>query len=138
MRRAALVLVIIFGFGGFSEAAPKDPQQVEFEKKFEREAALVRTCPGDPRFASGPTAAAQRVYRYEKELWFIDVTGPRRLEAAPEAACDALTVPGGQTTPSITLPGGISLPGGKPPNKKSGRQEIDRPVGCPAVSSINP
>jgi hypothetical protein len=71
----------------------KDPQQVEFEKKFEREAILVRTCPGDPRFGSGPTAAAIRVYRFQSELWYQDVDSYRRIDANPENACAILTIP---------------------------------------------
>lgn len=109
MQRRAFILVVAASLGSCSEAKPRDPQQVEFEKKFEREAVLIKTCPGDPRWASGPTAAAQRVYRYEKELWFWDLPGPRKLEATPEAACDALTIPPGPKPSGIPLPGGLVL-----------------------------
>jgi hypothetical protein len=92
MLRLLTILAMVLGLASCNEK-PKDPQQVEFEKKFEREAVLVKTCPGDPRYASGPTAVAQRVYRFEKELWYQDVTGYRKVEATPEAVCDALQFP---------------------------------------------
>jgi hypothetical protein len=70
--RLLIILVVALGLGG-CDRKPKDPQEVEFEKKFEREAVLVKTCPGDPRWASGPTSITQRVYRFENELWYQDV-----------------------------------------------------------------
>jgi hypothetical protein len=55
MLRLIILLAVVVGLSGCNEEKNrKDPQQVEFEKKFEREAVLVKTCPGDPRFASGP------------------------------------------------------------------------------------
>lgn len=67
MLRVITILVVVLGLSGHgAEAQQRDPQQVEFEKKFQREAVLVATCPGDPTWASGPTAATQRVYRFEK------------------------------------------------------------------------
>lgn len=69
MLRLVTILGVVLSLSGCSRE-PKDPQQVEFEKKFEREAVLVKTCPGDPRYASGPTAITQRVYRFENELWY--------------------------------------------------------------------
>jgi hypothetical protein len=94
MLRLIILLAVVVGLSGCNEEKNrKDPQQVEFEKKFEREAVLVKTCPGDPRFASGPTAAAQRVYRFEKDLWFVDVNGPRKVEATPETVCNLLVMP---------------------------------------------
>jgi hypothetical protein len=92
MLRLLTILAVVLGLSG-CEKQPKDPQQVEFEKKFEREAVLVKTCPGDPRLASGPTASAQRVYRFEKELWYQDVNRYRKVEATPEAVCSVLELP---------------------------------------------
>jgi hypothetical protein len=94
MLRVLAILIVGLGLSGCNEQQEsKDPQQVEFEKKFEREAVLVKTCAGDPRYASGPTAAAQRVYRFEKELWYLDIKRYRKMEAAPEAICEALLIP---------------------------------------------
>jgi hypothetical protein len=90
MLRLIIILVAALGLGGCKEPDPKDPKQVEFEKKFASEAVLVKTCPGDPRYASGPTAGTQRVYRFEKELWVEEVTGYRRVDGAPETVCDLL------------------------------------------------
>jgi hypothetical protein len=91
MLRLLAISLVLLGLSGCKEQ-PKDPQQVAFEKKFEREAVLVKTCPPDPRFASGPTAAAQRVYRFEKELWYQDVDGYRKVDATPETVCKVLTI----------------------------------------------
>ncbi|MET4603430.1 hypothetical protein ABIB90_002908 [Bradyrhizobium sp. JR4.1] len=112
MLRLVAIMIAGVALAGCKEQV-KDPQQVEFERKFEREAVLVRTCPGDPRYASGPTAAAQRVYRFEKELWFIDIDGPRKLETNPEAACSTLTLPPDPKPAGIPLPGGLTLQGPK-------------------------
>jgi hypothetical protein len=101
MLRLITLLVFVIGLTGCKDE-PRDPQQVEFEKKFDHDAVLVRTCPADPRYASGPTAAAQRVYRYERELWFVDVGGPRKLEATPETACDVLVIPREADTSKIS------------------------------------
>jgi len=93
MLRLATIVIVALGLNACNEREPKDPQQVDFEKKFEREAALVITCPGDPRYASGPTAIAQRVYRFEKGLWYRDVGGYRKVEATPETVCKVLQLP---------------------------------------------
>ncbi|MEY9358965.1 hypothetical protein ABH994_001686 [Bradyrhizobium yuanmingense] len=77
------------------ERKPKDPAEAEFEKKFQKEAVIVMTCPGDARWASGPTAGTQRVYRYEKELWVevVNGIGYQRVEATPETVCNVLVPP---------------------------------------------
>lgn len=93
MLRLATIVIVALGLSACNESESKDPQQVEFEKKFNREAFLVMTCPSDPRYASGPTASAQRVYRFEKELWYSDVDGYRKVEATPETVCKVLTLP---------------------------------------------
>lgn len=94
MLRLVTILVAALSLSSCNrEQEPKDPQQVEFEKKFEREAVLVKTCAGDPRYASGPTAAAQRVYRFEKELWCLDRNRYRKVEATPDTVCEVLQRP---------------------------------------------
>jgi hypothetical protein len=89
MIRVVTILIIAFGLAG-CDRKPTDPQQIEFEKKFQRDAVLVKTCPGDPRRASGPTAITQRVYRFENELWYDDADRYRRVEATPETVCNLL------------------------------------------------
>ena len=90
MMRPVVISMLALGLGG---CQPKDPQQVEFEKRFEQDAILVKTCPGDPRFATGRTAITQRVYRFEKELWYTDVESYRRVEGTPETVCNLLLPP---------------------------------------------
>ena len=68
MVRVLTILVVLGLSGQSAEAQQKAPQQVEFERKFQREAALVRTCPGDPRYASGPTAVARRSIASKKNF----------------------------------------------------------------------
>jgi hypothetical protein len=94
--RYALLCLIALSLAA-CERKTKDPAQAEFERKFEKEAVIVMTCPGDARWASGPTASTQRVYRYEKELWVEVVntngTGYQRVEATPETVCNVLIPP---------------------------------------------
>ena len=92
MLRVLAILAVVLGLSGHrAEAQQKTRSKSNLRKKFQREAVLVKTCPGDPRYASGPTAAAQRVYRYQKELWYQDVNGYRKVEATPDTVCSALT-----------------------------------------------
>ncbi|MBR1223781.1 hypothetical protein JQ600_02565 [Bradyrhizobium sp. AUGA SZCCT0176] len=92
MRRIASIIVVsaLSASAPSALAAPKNPQQAEFEKRFDREAVLVRTCPGDPAYASGPTSNTQRVYRFEKELWVRTVKGYQRVDGAPDTVCELL------------------------------------------------
>jgi hypothetical protein len=108
MRVAVAVCIIAVSLAGCGERKPKDPAQTEFDKKFEREAVIVMTCPGDARWASGPTAATQRVYRYEKELWVEAITtsgiNHQRVEATPETVCNVLVPPTSPTTLEKIIP----------------------------------
>lgn len=94
-RQPIAIALIAIGLSACKkEREPPDPKQVEFNKRFDREAVLVMTCPGDPRWGSGPTAFAQRVYRFERELWYTDAdVGLRKVEATPETVCAVLTTP---------------------------------------------
>jgi hypothetical protein len=92
MLRVLTSLIVVLGLSGCKEQ-PMDPKKVEFEKKFDQEAVLVKTCPGDPRWASGPSSSAQQVFRFEKELWYTDVGGHRKVEATVETVCDVLQPP---------------------------------------------
>ena len=46
-----------------------DPEQVEFDKKFDRDAVLVKICRDDPTIAGG---SRMRVYRFQDKLWFLE------------------------------------------------------------------
>jgi hypothetical protein len=83
---SALVIALLAG----CSQKEKDPAQVEFEKRFEREAVLVKTCRPDPSVASG---ASLKVYRFEQELWFNDRGVLRRVDATPDNVCDVLDEP---------------------------------------------
>jgi hypothetical protein len=91
LRLFAPLLMIASLVTSCGDETEKDPKQVEFEKEFSREAVLVRTCPGDPTLASGPTAAAIKVYRFQQELWFDDRGTLRRVEATFENVCSIVT-----------------------------------------------
>ena len=56
----------------------EDPEQVAFEKRFRREAVLVKTL---------------KIYRFEQELWFKDRGVLRRVDATPDNVCDVLDEP---------------------------------------------
>jgi hypothetical protein len=89
MSRILIPALIAAFLSGCKE---KDPQQVEFDKKFKQEAVLVKTCPGDPTVGSGSTAAAIKVYRFQQELWFDDRGVARRVDAKPENVCAILQI----------------------------------------------
>jgi hypothetical protein len=81
---AALILLSLMG------CDKPDPEQVEFNKKFDRDAVLVKTCRNDPTIASG---GPMTVYRFEGKLWFNERRSRwRQIDAKPENVCDLLDV----------------------------------------------
>jgi hypothetical protein len=67
-----------------------DSEQLEFEKKFDRDAVLVKTCRPDPTIESG---VAMKVYRFEEKLWFRErKTRWKQVDGKPENVCDLLDV----------------------------------------------
>jgi hypothetical protein len=73
----------------------KDPEEAELNKRFRREAVLVKTCPPDPAYAgggTGPTSVATKIYRFQDELWFYDAGVLRRVDAKPENVCVVLQI----------------------------------------------
>ena len=67
-----------------------DPEQVEFNKKFDRDAVLVKTCGEDPAIAGG---SLMRVYRFQNKLWFLELKSRwREIDAKPENVCDLLDI----------------------------------------------
>jgi hypothetical protein len=67
-----------------------DPEQVEFDKKFDRDAVLVKTCRDDPTIAGG---SPMRVYRFQDKLWFLEYKRRwRQIDAKPDNVCDLLDI----------------------------------------------
>ena len=88
-----LLAIVPVGLVVASCNQPDDPQRAAFEARFDREAVLVKTCPRDPRVASGPVAIAQRVYHFEDKLWYLDGNNyHRQVDASEETVCSALTI----------------------------------------------
>jgi len=87
-----MIITAIGLFKSLPSRTEKPPQQSAFEKRFEQEALLVKTCPGDPRYASGPTAITVRIFELDKKLWYEDVDGYHTVAASPETVCDILGV----------------------------------------------
>lgn len=90
MLRVITILVVVLGLSGHgAEAQQRDPQQVEFEKKFQREAVLVATCPGDPTWGFRADSRHPAGLSLRKEL----NGNYRRVEATPETVCEMLVLP---------------------------------------------
>jgi hypothetical protein len=71
-----------------SSCEKPDPEQVEFDKKFDRDAVLVKTCRDDPTIAGG---SPMRVYRFQDKLWFLEYKRRwRQIDAKPDNVCDLL------------------------------------------------
>jgi hypothetical protein len=66
-----------------------DAEELEFLKKFDRDAVLVKTCGLDPGIAS---AVPLKVYRFDNELWFDDRGKWRRVEGKADNVCDLLDI----------------------------------------------
>src|SRR5882672_9847341 len=82
------------------------PEQVEFQKRFDREAVLVRTCGTDPGIAS---AVPLKVYRFEQQLWFNELGVWRRVDGKVDNVCDLLDIDSGHKPPPPILPPGWSI-----------------------------
>jgi hypothetical protein len=72
------------------------PEEIGFQKRFDRDAMLVKTCAPDPSLAS---AATLKVYRFEGELWFSDRGRWRRIDGKPENVCDILDIEAAHRAP---------------------------------------
>jgi predicted component of type VI protein secretion system len=90
MDRRAQVLCAVIALLSLAGCSKKDPEEVEFDKRFRREAVLVKTCPPDPATGTGPGAI--KVYRFQDELWFHDAGVLRRVDAKPENVCGVFQV----------------------------------------------
>jgi hypothetical protein len=72
-------------------------EETEFQKRFDRNAVLVKTCAPDPAIASSATL---KVYRFEGEFWFSDTGRWQRIEGKSENVCDLLDFDAAHRAPS--------------------------------------
>jgi hypothetical protein len=63
-------------------------QPLEFEKMFNREAVLAKTCEMDRAVSTAPL----RVYRFKDQLWFKDNSVRRPVAAGIDQVCDVLDI----------------------------------------------
>jgi hypothetical protein len=63
-----------------------DADQAAFEKTFNQEAVLIKTCGVDPGISSLPL----RVYQFNNQLWFKDISRWRPIAAGKDNVCDVL------------------------------------------------
>ena len=106
MLLMAVAAVIAVGTFAYLNRRFPTSEELEFNKKFNREAVLVKTCGSDPGVASG---IPLKVYRFEDELWFNDRDTWRRIDGKPENVCDLLDIDQGHraaTEPTPASPAG--------------------------------
>lgn len=84
------------------------PEEVAFDKKFDREAVLVKTCSSEPGVA---VQVPIKVYRFEEKLWYRDPHRWRQVDAKPENVCDILDIEKGHEPKPVPLPPGWSRGG---------------------------
>lgn len=78
-------------------------EEVEFDKKFDQAAVLVKTCGPEPGIA---TAVPIKVHRFEEKLWYRDDHRWRQVDAKPDNVCDLLDVEKGhEPKPGLIPPG---------------------------------
>jgi hypothetical protein len=82
--------VIAFGTLAYLNRRLPTPEELEFDKKFDREAVLVKTCGDDPGVASG---GPMRVFRFEDKLWYREANSLwRQIDGKVENVCDLLDI----------------------------------------------
>ena len=82
-------ILLAFGLIIYFTRYVPTPEQIEFDKKFDREAVLVRTCGLEPGIAS---ALPMKVFRFEDKLWFQDNHRWRQVDGKPDNVCDLLDI----------------------------------------------
>ena len=85
----AVSFFVMIGFVRYVTMRVPTPEEAEFDKRFDRDAMLVKTCGGDPGLAVN---APLKVYRFEEKLWFRDIDRWRQVEGKPENVCDLLDI----------------------------------------------
>jgi hypothetical protein len=102
--KSFLIVVGIFlaiGLIAYFNRHVPDAEELDFEKKFDREAVLVKTCGTDPGIVS---AVPLKVYRFENELWFKDTWKWRRVDGKVDNVCDLLDIDAAHRSPPPELP----------------------------------
>ena len=90
--KSLLVAVWIFlaiGLIAYFGRHVPNAEELEFLKRFDRDAVLVKTCGLDPGVAS---AIPLKVYRFENELGFDERGKWRRVEGKADNVCDLLDI----------------------------------------------
>jgi len=124
MKVGPALLVLTLLLAGCKEPTP---EQVEFQKKFDREAVLVKTCGWDPTVASG---APLKVYRFEQDLWFSDRGAWRRVDGKVDNVCDLLDIDAAHRPPAAEIsmqpvaPWSLFLNIFRKPDKQSAPKEV--------------
>jgi hypothetical protein len=107
MARILGTAVFFLAFGlliYFSRYQPT-PEEIEFDKKLNQAAVLVKTCGLDPGIAA---AVPLKVFRFEEKLWYRDNHRWRQVDGNPDNVCDLLDIPKGHEPPPPVLPPGWS------------------------------
>ncbi len=95
-RLSAAALLFALVLAGCKEPTP---EEIAFQKKFDREAVLVKTCAPDPGVASG---IPMKVYRFENELWFYERgLRWRRVDGKIDNVCDLLDIDASHRPPPV-------------------------------------
>jgi hypothetical protein len=97
-------LFLVLGLIAYFNRHVPDAEELAFEKRFDREAILVKTCASDPGIASG---VPLKVYRFENELWFKDIWKWRRVDGKADNVCDLLDIDAAHRPRSADLPSPI-------------------------------
>jgi hypothetical protein len=107
--RSYISLIVVFAFFvllgvvRYLTRYVPSPEEEEFNKKFDREAVLVKTCGIPPGIA---TAVPIQVFRFDGKLWYDDFHRWRQIDATPENVCDRLDIEKGHEPKPGPLPPG--------------------------------
>ena len=83
-----MIPLAIIGLSSCGDGHVSDVSELQFEKKFDQEAILVKTCGVDWGISTVPL----KIYRFEDQLWFKDNFVWRRVAAGTDQVCDVLDI----------------------------------------------
>jgi hypothetical protein len=101
----AVAFFVLIGVIRYFTRYIPSPEEVEFDKKFDQTAVLVKTCGPEPGIA---VAIPIKVYRFEEKLWYRDDHRWRQIDAKPENVCNLLDIEKGHEPKPGPLPPGWS------------------------------